>query len=136
MGRLPQQLYGLELLAAACHRLELQGELWVQLAAGEYVPLVAVLPGGRRGSRLGTQRTSGMISLLGLLLFILAGTGDGVHAGPGGGGGLDLGRVVGLGADSQILLIALRVRHAQVAGPEGRGKRPEDCRQDEGRQYD
>ena len=116
--------------------LELQGELWVQLAARENVALVTVLPGGRRGSRLGAQRVAGMVGLLRLLLLILAGAGDGVHAGPGGGGGLDLGRVVGLGADGQFLLVALRVRDTEIAGPEGSGKRPEDCCQDEGRQYD
>ena len=136
MGRLPQQLDGLELLAIPCHRLELQRELWFQLAAGEHVPLITGLSRGGDGTLLGAQRPAGMVGLLRLLLFILAGTGNGVHAGPGGGGGLDLGRVVGLGADGQLLLVALRVGHAEIAGSEGRGKRPEDCCQDEGRQYD
>ncbi len=45
-------------------RLELQRELWVQLAARENVALVAGLPGGRRGTRLGAQRLAGMVGLL------------------------------------------------------------------------
>ena len=47
-------------------------------------------------TRLGAQCATGVIGLLRLLLFVLAGTGDCVHAGAGGSGGLNLRGIVGL----------------------------------------
>lgn len=96
MGRLPEQFDLLQLFAVPGQRLELEGELGVQLAARQHRPLVSGLPDAGSGTGLGTQGLSGMIGLLRLLLFILAGAGDGIHAGPGGGGGLDLGGIVRL----------------------------------------
>lgn len=64
MGCLPQQLDGLDLLAVPGQRLELQGELGIELASGQDRTLVAGLPDGGCVSRLGAQRLTGVICLL------------------------------------------------------------------------
>ena len=96
MGCLAQQPDGLDLLAVAGQRLELQGELGVELAAGQDGALIAGLSRCRGSARLGMQGGAGVLGLLRLLLLVLAGAGGRIHPGARRRGGPDLGCVVGL----------------------------------------
>ena len=90
MRRLAEEFDGLELLSTARHRLQLEGELGVQLTARKCrIPMLASSSAG-----LGVQCCPGIVGLLGLLRLVLAGPGVCVQPCAGRGGRANLGCIV------------------------------------------
>lgn len=133
MGGLAQEPDGLEFLPVPHQGLQLQDQLRVQRGPGQNGCKVWIVRTAA-GIVAGMTRMADAWRLVLLdLLPVLARQGCRLHACPGGRGSLDLGCVVGLGAPCQIQLVAVRVRHSSVARLQCRGKSPEGCGEDKGR---